>query len=254
MTIDEVADIFRGELEDSTDLISDAAATRMLGHLKRVVQQLVQAPDQPISKVSLLTTAEVEEVVCAWNKTAVEYDLAKGLHQLFELQARKSPQAPACIFGNSALSYQELNQRANRVARCLRKHGIKADSMVGIACRRSLEMVIGMAGILKAGGAYLPLDPEYPPDRLKFMTEDSRVSIVLVQSAVAQRFSENNLRLISLEEVSNDRSLDHGDFESSIKPLQLAYAIYTSGSTGNPKAGMNTHEGICNRLLWMQEM
>jgi amino acid adenylation domain-containing protein len=254
MTIAEFPDNFGGELEYSTDLFSDATATRMLGHLTRVVQQLVEAPDQPISKISLLTTAEVEEVVCAWNKTAAEYDLQQGLHQLFELQTRKSPQAPACIFENSALSYQELNQRANRVARCLREHGVKADSIVGISCRRSLEMVIGMVGILKSGGAYLPLDPEYPPDRLRFMTEDSGVSIVLVQSAVAERFSGDNPRLISLEEVSNDSRWDHTDFEVPIAPLQLAYAIYTSGSTGNPKAGMNTHEGICNRLLWMQEM
>lgn len=252
-TIAELPVSFCGELEYSTDLFSDATATRMLGHLKHALQQLVQAPDQPISRVTLVTPAEVKEVVFTWNDTAVSYELGQGLHQLFEIQAHKSRNAPACIFENSALTYEALNQRANRVARCLRGHGVGPDSLVGIACNRSLEMVIGLLGVLKAGGAYLPLDPEYPADRLKFMVENSGVAIILVQSSLARRFAGAELRLISLEEVGNNRDLDADNFAGLINPGQLAYAIYTSGSTGNPKAGLNAHLGICNRLLWMQE-
>lgn len=253
-TIAETATGFCGELEYSADLFSDAAADRMLGHLKHVVQQLVKHPDQPMSKVILLTPVEFQEVVRTWNNTAVGYELKQGLHQLFEIQTQKTPLAPACIFEGAVLTYEELNQRANRVARCLRGYGVGPDSIVGIASRRSLEMVIGLLGILKAGGAYLPLDPEYPSDRLKFMVEDSRVSIVLVQSSVAGRFAGYGLRLVSLEEVSNSGALETSNLGGRVEPLQLAYAIYTSGSTGNPKAGLNSHQGICNRLLWMQDM
>jgi len=254
LTIAELPASFRGQFEYNTDLFTGVTAGRMVEHLKYVLHQVVHAPDQSISSVSLMKPAEFQEIVRDWNDTGVPYDLRQGLHHLFELQARQSPMAPACIFENSVSTYSDLNRRASRVANFLRKQGIGPDRIVGISCYRSLDLVVGLLGILKVGGAYLPLDPDYPSDRLKFMVEDSRVQTILIQSSVADRFDGERLRLVPIEEISNDARFDSDNLAGPVHPLQLAYAIYTSGSTGNPKAGLNTHQGICNRLLWMQEM
>ncbi len=252
LTIAEQPDGFTALLEYNTDLFSDAMAHRMAGHLRQVLEQVVTNPDSPISSLSLLTQAEYRQVTVEWNDTTVPFDLEQPLHLLFEEQVRKSPEAPACIFEGKVLSYVELNRRANRVADYLIR-GYAAQSIIGIMAQRSLEMVIGLLGILKSGAAYLPLDPEYPTERLRFMLEDSRVSVVLVQRNIAGLIEGFQLALPALEEISLNRELSEVNPKCEITADDLAYAIYTSGSTGKPKAGMNSHRGICNRLLWMQD-
>ncbi|HEY2393310.1 MAG TPA: amino acid adenylation domain-containing protein [Candidatus Angelobacter sp.] len=252
LTIAEQPDGFTALLEYNTDLFSDAMAQRMAGHLKRVLEQVVTNPDCPISSLSLLTNEEYRQVTIEWNDTRMLFDLEHPLHFLFEEQVRKSPAAPACIFEGTVLSYAELNQRANRVADYLIKHNA-AGSIVGIMAHRSLEIVVGLLGILKSGAAYLPLDPEYPLERLRFMLEDSQVPVVLVQRNVAELLDGFKLKLPVLEEMSLNRELSELNPKCEITSDHLAYAIYTSGSTGKPKAGMNSHRGICNRLLWMQD-
>jgi len=252
LTIAELPDALNTLLEYNTDLFTRDMAQRMAGHLARLLEQVVANPEIPISSISLLTSEEYQQVTTGWNNTRANYDLEYALHRLFELQVEKTPMALACIFESKQLTYDELNQRSNRVAFYLRQR-LFPGSVVGIMVQRSLEMVVGLLGILKSGCAYLPLDPEYPVDRLRFMLEDSMVSVVLVQSGADARFGEFKVDWLPLERVSLDGDLSQENLLLQVLPDDLAYAIYTSGSTGKPKAGMNTHRGICNRLLWMQD-
>src|SRR5262249_9163086 len=149
--------------------------------------------------------------------------------------------------------YRELNGRANQLAHHLRKMGVGPEELVGICLERSIEMVVGLLAILKAGGAYLPLDPTYPKERLAFMFEDSQLSIILTQQRLADDLSVDKSSLICLD--TQWGSIASGNDQNprvEIAGNNLAYCIYTSGSTGKPKGAMNTHEGILNRLLWMQ--
>ncbi|NHC37937.1 amino acid adenylation domain-containing protein [Scytonema millei VB511283] len=175
------------------------------------------------------------------------------LHHLFETQVEQTPDAIAVVFENEHLTYRELNQRANAVAHYLQQLGVKPEVLVGICMERSLEMVVGLWGILKAGGAYVPLDPEYPPERLAFMLQDSQVAVLLTQEKQIAGLPDRQTQVICLdtewEKISREQTTNP---VSDLRSENLAYVIYTSGSTGKPKGAMNTHRGICNRLLWMQ--
>jgi len=176
------------------------------------------------------------------------------LHHLFETQVEQTPDAIAVVFENEHLTYRELNQRANAVAHYLQQLGVKPEVLVGICMERSLEMVVGLLGILKAGGAYVPLDPEYPPERLAFMLQDAQVAVLLTQEKQIARLPNYQTHIICLdtewEKISGEQKTNP---VSDVRSENLAYVIYTSGSTGTPKGAMNTHRGICNRLLWMQQ-
>ncbi|MGB5633344.1 MAG: amino acid adenylation domain-containing protein, partial [Waterburya sp.] len=180
-------------------------------------------------------------------------NLDQCLHQLFENQVEKTPDAIAVVFERTHLTYQELNRKANQLAHYLQGLGVGPDSLIGICIERSLEMVVGLLGILKAGGAYIPFDPGYPQDRLAYMLSDSQVPIVLTSKMAAQALPTSDARLIYLDadwsaiaESSQDNPI------STVNSKNLAYTLYTSGSTGKPKGAMNNHRGIVNRLLWMQ--
>ncbi|QLE54107.1 amino acid adenylation domain-containing protein [Nostoc sp. TCL26-01] len=186
--------------------------------------------------------------------TQKDYDLSQSLHDLFAAQAEKTPQAIALTFEQQQLTYQELNTKANQLAHYLQKLGVQPETLVGVCAERSLEMVICLLGILKAGGAYIPIDPEYPQERLRFMVEDSQVQILLTQAKLLSQIPQNPAQTICIDTAWPEISLQpNTNPTSNTQPENLAYVIYTSGSTGKPKGAMNTHKGICNRLLWMQE-
>lgn len=177
------------------------------------------------------------------------------IHQIFEIQAEKTPDAVAVVFEGEQLTYRELNQRANQLAHYLQSIGVGPDVLVGIAVKRSLEMVVGLYGILKSGGAYVPIDPAYPPERIAYMLKDTRVTVLLTQSTLISKLSQHEGNVICLDTDWDDLMACHSMKTPVCEATMenLAYVIYTSGSTGNPKGVMNTHKGILNRLLWMQD-
>ncbi|HET8843800.1 MAG TPA: amino acid adenylation domain-containing protein, partial [Ktedonobacteraceae bacterium] len=177
------------------------------------------------------------------------------LHHVIEQQVSRTPQAPALRFGPACLSYQELNARANQLARILQHHGVGPEVLVGILQERSLDLVISLLAVLKAGGAYVPIDPDYPTERIALLLSDAQPALVLTQYYLLTRLpSSCATPLLVLDQVNKlleEESLDN--LEVEIQPENLAYVIYTSGSTGMPKGAMNTHLAIVNRLLWMQQ-
>jgi len=273
-----------GFIEYSTDLFEQSTIERMIGHFKTLLEGIIAVPDQPISTLPVLTEAEKHQLLVDWNDTAADYPRDSCIHELFEAQVARTPEALAVQFEGKQLTYRELNTRANQLAHYLRRLGVGAEKLVGICVERSLEMVVGLLGILKAGGAYVPLDPSYPRERLRFMLEDAQVSVLVTDESLIEDGGwrpvlspSAKLRIDSAERIEDSgdpRSsiLDpqmkmvclDSDWEtiacgneqdprSEVKPDNLAYVMFTSGSTGQPKGVMITHRGISNRLLWMQD-
>jgi len=237
--------------EYNTDLFENATITRMLGHFSNLLEGVVANPDQRLSDLPLLSEAEQHQQLVVWNDTQTEYPKDLCIHQLFEAQVERSPDATAVVFENQQLTYRELNNRANQLAHYLQKLGVAPDVLVGIYMERSLEMVIGLLGILKAGGAYVPLDPSYPKERLSFMLSDSQASVLLTQQKLVAALSEHQTRVIYLDDYQKlTASESEENLVSGVKPENLAYVIYTSGSTGKPKGTMIPHRGIVNYLSW----
>lgn len=240
--------------EYNTDLFNANTINRMLGHFQTLLSSIVTDSQQCISELPLLTPPEVQQLLVDWNDTKTDYPQDKCIHQLFETQVEKTPSDIAVIFGQQKLTYQELNSRANQLAHYLQQQGMKSDTVVGICMERSIEMVVGLVAILKAGGAYLPLDPAYPKERLEFMLADAQVLMLLTQPHLENEISPHQAQLVCIDtEGSIYTNYSSQNPASDVKPENLAYVIYTSGSTGKPKGVMNTHQGACNRLLWMQD-
>lgn len=233
----------------------DELIANVLKHLARALEEIASNPEQRISEFSLLSEAERRQLLEDWNHTERAYPLDKCLPELFEEQAARTPEAIALDYEGERLTYAELNERANKLARHLKQLGAGPETIVGVCLERSLVMVVALLGILKSGGAYLPLDPEYPQTRLQHMLADARAGIVLTQQHLAQNVPQYGGEVICLDTEWAERmghlSPDNLGHYPSVD--NLAYTIYTSGSTGKPKAAMNAHRGIVNRLLWMQE-
>src|SRR5713226_1515130 len=210
--------------------------------------------EQHLSDSPLLTETEKHQLLVEWNNTKRDYPKDECIHELFEEQVERTPDAVALVFEDQQLNYRELNRRGNQLAHYLRKLGVGPEVLVGICLERSLEMVVALLGILKAGGAYVPLDPTYPKKRLEFMLEDSGTAVLLTQQRLFDGVAAHSANVVCLDRDWKDitrQSEENADSEA--KPANLAYVIYTSGSTGNPKGVKNIHRGICNRLLWMQD-
>jgi amino acid adenylation domain-containing protein len=236
-----------GYLEYSADLFHPDTAARMAEHLRTLLDAVAAAPDSRISELPLLTAEERRQILVDWNSTSLPYPQLSGVHELFEQHALNNPNQIAVVLGHNELTYGELNRRASRLARFLASLGIGPDSLVGLCCERSLELVVGLLGVWKAAGAYLPLDPAYPPQRLRFMLEDARVQVLLTEQRLLGLLPHDGMRVVCLDS-------DWPAIEASAESPQpyratadnLAYVIYTSGSTGAPKGVLVNHRGLSN--------
>ncbi|EDT41451.1 amino acid adenylation domain protein [Burkholderia ambifaria MEX-5] len=246
--------LLHASLEYASDLFDHATMERLIGHFQRVLERAAEQPGCPIGQLPMLSPAERGQQLVAWNATRTHYPNAhEALHQLFERQARRSPQAVALVHEGGQLSYDALNRRANQLAHYLRAQGIGTDSLVALCVHRSPEMVVALLGILKAGAAYVPLDPTHPRQRLAYMLADTATPLLLTQQNLLEHLGEPTLPVLCLDGAAAvlDAQPQH-DPNLLAHPDQLAYCIYTSGSTGQPKGAMNSHRAIVNRLLWMQ--
>lgn len=227
---------------------------RMLQHLKTLLEGMLTGSEQRLRDLPMLTQGERHQLLVEWNDTQRDYPETALLHELFEAQVTRSPESVAVAFGEKTLTYRELNERANRLAHYLQRMAVGRDTLVGVCMERSLELVVALYGVLKAGGAYVPIDPEYPRQRVAFMLEDAAVPVLLTQARLASSLPDHNSKVVCLDrDWEQIASEDSSNFAVEMSPSNLAYMIYTSGSTGRPKGALNTHRGICNRLLWMQE-
>ena len=228
--------------------------TRMLTHVKTLLESMLRERHQRLSDLTPISEEESHQLLVEWNDTNKEYAERSVLHELFESQTRRTPDALAVVCGEQQLTYSELNSRANQLARYLQECGVGPDVLVGVCMERSLDMVVALYGVLKAGGAYVPIDPDYPHERVAFMLQDAEVPILLTQSKLVSRLPSHKGRLVCLDsDWKQVACKSAGNPAPTTSPENLAYVIYTSGSTGRPKGAMNTHRGICNRLLWMQD-
>jgi amino acid adenylation domain-containing protein len=235
----------------STALFSDETVARMASHFVMLLEAIVADEGARVADLPLMREEEVRQIVEGWNDTAADLPADLRLHEMFEQRARATPEAVAVVFEGRTLSYSQLDERANRLARRLRRLGVGPDVLVGVCAERSLEMVVALLGVLKAGGAYVPLDPAYPRERLAFMLEDARAPVLLTQSHLVEGLPGHGAVSLCLD-AEWEEAEQGADFDFGMCETNLAYVIYTSGSTGRPKGAMNTHRGICNRLLWMQ--
>ena len=226
---------------------------RMAGHYCTLLRSIPERGDSPLSTLSLLTAAEKHRVLVEWNDTATNWETHKLVPQLIDEQAQRTPDAVALKYLHRQLTYRELIGQANQLARYLSERGAGRETLVGICMERSVEMVVALLAVIKAGAAYVPLDPDYPSDRLKYMIEDAGVPLLLTQNHLLGRLSKNGAQVVAVDSSWEQISLNKaGPFSPHISPEDLVYVIYTSGSTGQPKGAMNTHRGLANRLLWMQ--
>ena len=227
---------------------------RLLGHMSVILEGIAAQPDGRLKDISILTEHEKHQLLIDWNNTHGNYPQTEGIHQLFERQVEKTPDAVAVVFEEEELTYQELNQRANQLAYYLRELGVDTNALVGICVERSLEMLVGLLGILKAGGAYIPLDPAYPQERLAFMLEDSQVSVLLTQQhllEVLPKFAATTLVSLDGDREKIARQ-NKNNLARQVQSDNLAYIIYTSGSTGKPKGVQIPHRAVVNFLSSMR--
>src|SRR5215212_6966234 len=243
-----------GAWEYSTELFEEATIRRMMVHFERLLQSIVAEPRQRVSRLPLLSEAEREQLLVASNQTAREYESTECVHQLIAEQARRQPTAIAVSCGAEQMTYGELNEQANQLAHYLRGLGVGPETIVGVCLERSVTLLVTLLGIWKAGGAYLPLDPEYPAERLSFMVADAGAPVLITESGRKEQFSELAVRqLVLSEEREAITGCDCDEPESEVGLANLAYVIYTSGSTGQPKGVMIPHANLLNFLLTMQE-
>ena len=254
LMLTDVGDDIDLEVEYSTDLFDEGRIERMAGHFCTVLEAAAANPSQQLAELPLLTDAERQQLVVEWNRTEAPYPKDQCLHQLFEEQVERAPDAIAVVFEDKQLSYRQLNERANRLAHHLQSLGVGPDRLVALCLDRSLEMVVGLLGILKAGGAYVPLDPSYPSERLAFMLRDSGALLLLTHQRLRDRLAAGspNNRLLCLDaDWGTIAKSPSQNPESGVGPENLAYVIYTSGSTGEPKGVEIRHRNLANVLCAM---
>ena len=241
------SDALECRFEYNTDLFNADTILRMGGHYQTLLEGIIANPEQRLFALPLLTRYEKHQLLTEWNGTERDFPKQKCIHQLFEEQVERSPDAIAVVFEEQQLTYRELNQRANQLARYLRKFGAGPEALVGLCIERSLDMIVGLLGILKAGGAYVPLDPEYPKERLAFMLEDTQPPVLLTRRRLLNRVPDYAGQRICLDEDWDKIAQENeANFESGATAHNLAYVIYTSGSTGTPKGVLVEHQGLCN--------
>jgi len=244
-----------GTIDYNADLFNPETIARLTGHFQTLLQAIVGDPETAIAELPLLTVPERHQLSVEWNATQTDYPKNKCIHQLFEEQVTKTPDAIALVFEDEQLTYQALNIKANQLAHYLQTLGVKPDTLVAVNMDRSIDLVISLLAILKAGGAYVPLDPTYPLQRLTFMLDDTKAPVLLTDSSLAAQFPAFSGRLVCLDKYRNDFAQESTEnLCCNASPNNLAYVIYTSGSTGEPKGVMIPHNALVNHMSWMQSV
>ncbi|MEH2191207.1 MAG: amino acid adenylation domain-containing protein [Nostoc sp.] len=225
----------------NTDLFDAATIARIAKHFQALLEGIVANPQQHLCILPLLTDSEQHQLLVEWNAIQADYQNDSCLHQQFELQVERTPEAVALVFEQERLTYRELNQRANQLAHHLQTMGVKPEVLVGIYLERSVDMVVSILGILKAGGAYVPLDPTYPKERVAFMLNDAQVWVLLTEDKLLTGLPEHEAQVVCLDK---DGEIRVDNPVSEVTTNNLAYVIYTSGSTGKPKGVLVTHQNV----------
>ena len=217
-------------------------------HFKGIIQAVIANSNIRVQDIEILSSSEKKQLLVDFNQTQAEYPKEKTVQELFEEQVSKGPDQMAVVFKDQQLTYRELNEKANQLAQVLRKRGVGQDTVVGLLVRPSLEMFIGVLGILKSGGAYLPIDHEYPQERIRYMLEDSNSTLLLAQRDLMTGIDYPG-EVLDLQ--SDGLYREKGENLSNLnRPGDLAYIIYTSGSTGKPKGVMIEHRSLINLCQW----
>jgi amino acid adenylation domain-containing protein len=254
LAMTEADDGLSAVFEYATDLFETKTIERMAGHFVNILEYLLQNPDEKLAGFSFLPREERDLILDKWNDTGRIWSEILPLHGRFEKWVRETPNATALTFRGESLTYQELDRAANRVAGLLRSRGAAKGSIVAICLHRSTEMLIGLFAILKAGAAYMPIDPDFPAERVGYMLDNARVAHVLTRSQHLSALSTHRVDAIALDTLEFDGETDgEAGPPVSVNPADPAYVIYTSGSTGQPKGVLVSHGAIFNRLRWMQE-
>jgi aspartate racemase len=228
----------------NTDLFERSTIARLLKHFQTLLEGIAANPEARLWELPLLTEPE-QQMLADWNETQREYPHEVCIHELFERQAALRPEVTALVFADQEISYRELDERANQLARYLRAKGVGAESPVGVMLERGVELVVGLLAVLKAGGAYVPLDPTYPRERLHYMTRDAGLAVLLTTRALAGRVSETEVQLVCVDEQGDEIAAQRQEaVASGVSGENLAYVIYTSGSTGQPKGVAVTHSNV----------
>ncbi|QBD77394.1 amino acid adenylation domain-containing protein [Ktedonosporobacter rubrisoli] len=240
--------------EYNSELFAEATIARMIGHFQRVLEAIVANPDQPVASLPLLSEAECLQQLYDWNATAFAGSLQLPIATLVEAQAQQRPGQVALISEDVALSYQELNEQANQLARSLLARGVRTGSLVGVALERSPALVICLLAILKVGAAYLPLDPAYPPQRLASLLADAHPALLITQSWLAPLFPQVQGQTVYLDTLGTEtEQQSKANLAISVESTTDMYVIYTSGSTGQPKGVVMPQRAVLNHLSWMQQ-
>jgi amino acid adenylation domain-containing protein len=252
LTLSERAGRIVGGVTYPVSLFDAATVERYLGYLRNVLRQMAADEEQPADRLALMPADERRTVVETWNATDTDADLATFVHERFEAQAERTPDAAAVVHDGGDVAYAELNARANRLAHLLRALGVGPDRRVAICVERSPELLVAVLAVLKAGGAYVPMDPSYPEDRLRYTLDDSAPVAVLTQGSLAARFAGSELPVLELDApvpAWADRPATN-PVRGGLMPHDVAYLIYTSGSTGRPKGVMVEHRGLAHYTGW----
>jgi amino acid adenylation domain-containing protein len=251
MTADDGGRIV-GSLEYNADLFERSTVERMVRHYLLILEEAAADPARRLSEIELLSDAERRQLLVEWNDTAADFPSDSCLHHLFERQAARSPDAPALTFGDERLTFAQLDASANRLAHHLVALGARPESRVALLLERSPEMVVAILAALKAGAAYLPIDPDYPADRVSFILQDAGASLLVTHKGFADGLPAHAAEVVDLDEDAYQIAAC-SDRPARVEVAQenLAYVIYTSGSTGRPKGVAVTHRSLVNHMSWM---
>ncbi|GAG86798.1 unnamed protein product, partial [marine sediment metagenome] len=243
-----------GKIEYATDLFVADTIERMASHFSILITQVIAAPDKKIQTISLLSQQEYQQILIDWNQTHQNFPADKTIPELFHQQVTKTPENVAVIFEDNCLTYRELDERSNQLGHHLKNLGVRTGALVAIMLERSVEMIVSLLAILKTGAAYLPLDPEYPQQRLTYMLADSQASLLISQSYLLKQIPKIKVKTIHLDkEWNNISQCSKQTATTTISAEDNAYVIYTSGSTGQPKGVILSHRGLINYLTWRQQ-